>query len=88
MNETSKDYYSLTCPICVFKIGSSCRGREDCCIIRMKGRRKFDSVLQVIEFGQNCFYFIYERSYLYFYMEGNLFENSQQHFMRYFDFID
>ena len=72
----SKKYYKMTCPICVFQIGHSCNKFASCCIRKMKQRRSFHSLLEACEFSNYCYHFQYERSYIHFSIERNLFENA------------
>ena len=77
LDAVAKDYFMATCSICVFKIERSCnRSADDCCIKRMTKRSKFPHLVHATNFVSNCYYFCYERNYLNFCIEGNIFENT------------
>ena len=90
MGALSKRYLSLTCPICIFKIAKSCSRQfsGDCCIWGMKKDHIFTNVEEASAFCLNCYHFSYERSYLDFCIEGNIFENALRHGIRYFNLIN
>ena len=54
----------------------------------MKLRKEFKTITQAYDFVSNCFHFKYERAYIELCMEGNVYENSRRHAMRYFLNID
>ena len=84
LDTSSRCYLALTCPICAVKIGKSCNRffAGDCCIYKMKNKHMFNSLKEASEFCLNCYHFLYERSYLDFCIEGNIFENALRHGIR------
>ena len=89
LTELTLTYLTSTCPICAFKISKSCgKNEDDCCIKRMENRDGFVNLQEAVDFSTNCYDFLYERHYIYFCIEGNLFENALRHIIRYFNFIN
>ena len=54
----------------------------------MKLRKEFKTITQAYDFVSNSFHFKYEHVYIELCMEGNVYENSSRHPMRYFLNID
>ena len=74
--------------MCVMTIGS-CRNQFwNCCIVPMRLGKAFTSITQAVVMSSNCYHFIYERSFIDFCKEGNIYENSRHHSLRYFLNID
>ena len=88
ISREARQYYQAVCPKCVMKIGSSCHRFWKCYILTMKLRKEFKTITQAYDFVSNCFHFKYERAYIELCMEGNVYENSCCHAMRYFLNID
>ena len=89
LKQSCRNYYSTTCPICMFKISGCCyRTSGVCCVKGMRKRLQLSSMDEADAFVQNCYHFNYERSYLNLCIEGNLFENAFRHTIRYFNLID
>ena len=88
ISNESRHYYQSTCIQCVMKIGKSCHQFWNCCIIRMKLGKAFTTVKQALSFVTQCFHFKYELAYIEFCMEGNVYDNSHRHAIRYFLNID
>ena len=65
-------------------IGSCCNQFWNCCIVRMRLGKAFTSITQAVVMSSNCYHFIYERSFIDFCIEGNIYENSRCHSLRYF----
>ena len=63
LDASSKHYLSLTCPICVFKIGKSCNRlfSGDCFIWGMKKYHIFKNVEEASAFCLSCYHFSYEQ---------------------------
>ena len=87
MNDEVKQYLSVTCAIYILRIGQKCK-REDCHIRAMMKRKRFLKPSDALGFMTQCYHFAYERSYLDFCLEGNIFENALRHLIRYFNFIN
>ena len=85
ISREARQCYQAVCPKCVMKIGYSCHQFWKCCILMMKLRK---TIMQAYDFVSNCFHFKYEHVYIKLYMEGNVYENSRRHAMRYFLNID
>ena len=86
LTESTLTYLTSTCPICVFMITKSCgKNEDDCCIKRMEDRDGFVNLQEAVDFSTNCYHFLYERHYINFCIEGNLFENGMRHIIRYFN---
>ena len=90
LGASSKCCLSLTCLICVFKIAKLCNRQFSgkCCIWGMKKDHIFINVEEALAFCLNCYHFSYERSYLDFCIEGNIFENALRHGIRYVNLIN
>ena len=54
----------------------------------MVNQKVFMNVSKAVSFENNCFHFQYEHAYVELCMEGNVFENSRRHIIRYFSDID
>ena len=54
----------------------------------MKNRKLFKDIDEAADFLTRCRHFKYERAYLNFSLEGNLFENAIRHSIHYFASID
>ena len=54
----------------------------------MRLGKAFTSITQAVVISSNCYHFIYERSFIDFCIEGNIYENSLRHSLRYFLNID
>ena len=88
ISKVSREYYKATCPSCALKISSQCNRFWGCCIANMRNQSKCYDFNQALGFVYHCYHFQYERSYINFCIEGNLFDNSRRHVMCYFDNID
>ena len=89
LSQSSRDYYSDMCPVCVFKLNRPCyRTSDACCIKGMKKRLRCSSLDEADALIRNCYHFNYKRSYLNLCMEGNLFENAHRHVIKYFNLIN
>ena len=89
-SEEVREYLSLTCPLCVLKIKKKCSDIAfiPCCIEKMKNRKLFKDIDEAADFLTMCRHFKYERAYLNFSLEGNLFENAICHSICYFASIN
>ena len=89
-SEEVREYLSLTCPLCVLKIKKKCSDIAfiPCCIEKMKNRKLFKDIDEAADFLTTCRHFKYKRAYLNFSLEGNLFENTICHSIRYFASIN
>ena len=54
----------------------------------MKSLRALSSISEAVSFANGCFHFQYEPAYVELCMEGNVFEQSRRHTMRYFSYIN
>ena len=88
ISKVSREYYKAICLSCALKISSQCNRFWGCCIAKMRNKKAFYNLNQALGFVYHCYHFQYERSYINFCIEGNLFENSRGHVMHYFDNID
>ena len=90
LDASSKRYLLLICLICIFKIVKSCNRllSGDCSIWGMKKCHIFKNVEGASAFCLNCYHFLYERSYLDFCIEGNIFKNALCPGIRYFNLIN
>ena len=90
ISKVSREYYRATCPSCALKISSQQQFNRfwGCCIAKMQSQRAFYNLNQALGFVYHCYHFQCKRSYINFCVEGNLFENSRRHVMRYFNNID
>ena len=84
LSRKSLQYYKAVCPLCVMTIGMSCNQFWICCMVRMRLGKAFSSIAQAVTISSNCYHFIYERSYIDFCIEGNIYENTRHHSLRYF----
>ena len=70
-------YYRAVCPICVMTVSPSCSRFWDCCIVRLRFGKKFSSLLEAEAFACGCHHVKYEKSFIDFCVEGNIYENSR-----------
>ena len=88
LSHKSLEYYKAVCPMCVMTIGLCCNQFWNCCIVHMRLGKAFTSITQAVVMSSNCYHFIYERSFIDFCIEGNIYENSRRHSLCYFLNID
>ena len=88
LSKKSLAYYRAVCPMCVMTVSPSCSRFWDCCIVRLHFGKKFSSLLEAEAFACGCHHVKYEKSFIDFCAEGNIYENSRQHSLRYFLNID
>ena len=88
ISKDSRQYFKDTCPLCVIKVEKKCNLFWGCCLVVMRLQKSLKCMTALGDFVSNCYHFKYERSNIDFCIEGNLFENSRPHVMRYFDNID
>ena len=79
LSRKSLQYYKVVCPLCVMTIGMSCNQFWNCCMVHMRLGKAFISIAQAVTISSNCYHFIYERSYIDFCIEGNIYENARRH---------
>ena len=89
-SEEVREYLSLTCPLYVLKIKKKCSDVAfiPCCIEKMINRKLLKDIDEAADFLTTCRHFKYERAYLNFSLEGNLFENAICHSICYFASIN
>ena len=74
--------------MCVMTVSPSCSRFWDCCIVRLRLGKKFSSLLEAEAFACVCHHVKYEKSFIDFCVEGNIYENSRRHSLHYFLNID
>ena len=76
LHKKSLEYYKAVCPMCVMTISSCCNQFWNFCIVCMRLGKAFTLITQAVVMSSNCYHFIYERSFIDFCIEGNIYENS------------
>ena len=69
-------------------VSPSCSQFWNCCIVRLRFGKKFSSLCEAEAFACGCHHVKYEKSFIDFCVEGNIYENSRRHSLRYFLNID
>ena len=88
LSKESLAYYRAIWPMCVMTVSPLCSQFWDCCIVRLRLGKKFSSLLEAEAFACGCHQVKYEKSFIDFCVEGNIYENSRRHSLHYFLNID
>ena len=77
LSKKSLAYYRAVCPMCVMTVSPSCSQFWNCCIVRLHFGKKFSSLCEAEAFACGCHHVKYEKSFIDFCLEGNIYENSR-----------
>ena len=76
LSKKSLAYYRAVCPMCVMTVNLSCSQFWNCCIVRLCLGKKFSLLCEAEAFACGCYHVKYEKSFIHFCIEGNIYENS------------
>ena len=77
LSKESLVYYRAICPMCVMTVSPSCSQFWDCCIMQLHLGKEFSSLLEAEAFACGCHHVKYEKSFIDFCVEGNIYKNSR-----------
>ena len=77
LSKESLAFYRAVCPMCVMTVSPSCSQFWNFCIVRLRFGKKFSSLCEAEAFACGCHHVKYEKSFIDFCIEGNIYENSQ-----------
>ena len=76
LSKKSLTYYRAICPMCVMTVSPLCSQFWNCCIVRLRFGKKFSSLCEAEAFACGYHHVKYEKSFIDFCVEGNIYENS------------